>query len=223
METLIWVLLIVLLYLFFFWDPKSQYDVASDKKQSIAPNIIQAVIEAIQKDKPDEVPLETLFVNAVGKDTYSCRFMFLNTQGYFGTQYDVSATITPEGSVTINQISTSARVDNYDAGFTPYKPDTYMDYTDITKSADNRLQQELTNYREKSTSTLREKDVFATENVSNMYGQNIQNDKDMQKFLQGEPQTSFTNKPSASSYIPGPSPVRTGNIVAPGAPVFNSA
>jgi hypothetical protein len=72
METLIWVLLIVLLYLFFFWDPKSQYDIASDKKQSIAPNIIQAVIEAIQKDKPDEVPLETLFVNSVGNNTYSC-------------------------------------------------------------------------------------------------------------------------------------------------------
>ena len=223
METLIWVLLIVLLYLFFFWDPKSQYDIASDKKQSIAPNIIQAVIEAIQKDKPDEVPLETLFVNSVGNNAYSCRFMFLNTQGYFGTQYDVHATVTPEGTVTINQISTSAQVDNYDAGFTPYKPDTYMDYGDITKSTENRFQQELTKYREKSTSTLREKDVFDTENVSKMYSQNIQSDKDMQKFLTSEPQTSFTNSASASSYIPGPSPVRTGGILAPGAPVFNSA
>ena len=221
METLIWVLLIVLLYLFFFWDPKSQYDIASDKKQSIAPNIIQAVIEAVQKDKPDEVPLETLFINMVGNNTYSCRFMFLNTQGYFGTQYDVNATVTPEGSVSINQISTSAQVDNYDAGFTPYKSDRYMDYGDITKSTENRFQQELTKYRESSTSTLREKNVFETENVSDMYNKNIKNDKDMQKFLQGEPKTTFTNSATASSYIPGPSPVRTGDIVAPGARVFN--
>ena len=221
METLIWVLLIVLLYLFFFWDPKSQYDIASDKKQSIAPNIIQAVIEAVQKDKPDEVPLETLFINMVGNNTYSCRFMFLNTQGYFGTQYDVNATVTPEGSVSINQISTSAQVDNYDAGFTPYKSDRYMDYGDITKSTENRFQQELTKYRESSTSTLREKNVFETENVSDMYNKNIKNDKDQQKFLQGEPKTTFTNSATASSYIPGPSPVRTGDIVAPGARVFN--
>ena len=222
METLIWVLLIVLLYLFFFWDPKSQYDMASDKKQSIAPNIIQAVIEAVQKDKPDEVPLETLFVNAVGQNTYACRLIFLNTQGYFGTQYDVNATITPEGVVTINNISTSAKVDNYDAGFTAYKSDTYKDYTDITKSTENRFQQELTKYRETQTSTLRENDQFATENVASAYNKNIQTNQDMMKFLSTEPQTSFTNKPSASSYIPGPSPVRTGDIVAPGAPVFNS-
>lgn len=220
METLIWVLLIVLLYLFFFWNPKSQYDMASDKKQSISPNIIQAVIEAIQRDKPDEVPLETLFVNSVGNNAYTCRFMFLNTQGYFGTQYDVHATVTPEGSVTINQISTSAQVDNYDAGFTPYKPDVYMDYTDITKSTESRFQQELTKYRESSTSTLREKDVFETENVSKMYNKNIETDKDMQKFLQGEPKPA-TKTAGASSYIPGPSPVRTGDLVAPGARVFN--
>lgn len=221
MEVLIWVLLVVLLYLFFFWKPESQYDMASDNKQGVSPNIIQAVIEAVQRDKPDEVPLETLFINLVGPDTYSCRFMFLNTQGYFGTQYDVQATVSPEGSVVIRNISTSAKVDNYDAGFTPYKPDRYVDYTDITKSTENRFQAELTKYRENQLNPLG--DNLTTSKISSMYDKNIQANKEQQKFLQDQQQTSFTNTASPASSVPGASPARTGDIVAPGAKVFNSA
>jgi hypothetical protein len=222
MEVLIWALLIVLLYLFFFWKPESQYNIASDNKQGIPPNVIQAVIEAIQKDKPDEVPLETLFINTVGPDTYSCRFMFLNTQGYFGTQYDVKATVGPEGTVRIENISTSSKVDNYDSGFTPYKPDKYVDYTDIQKAADNKFQSELTSFRESQLKS-NNSDEFSTEKVSAMYGQNIQRDADMQNFLSSEVQTSFTNTASPASTVPGSSPARSGDIIAPGATVFNSA
>jgi hypothetical protein len=222
MEVLIWVILVVLLYLFFFWKPGSQFDMVPDKKQGIPPNVIQAVIEAIQKDKPNEVPLETLFINVVGPDTYSCRFMFLNSQGYYGTQYDVKAVVTPEGSVNIQNISTSSKVDNYDSGFTPYKPDRYVDYTDIQKATDNKFQNELSKFREAQLNPGSSND-FSTQKLSSMYGQNIQANADMQKFLSSQTQTSFTNSASPDSSIPGPSPARSGDIVAPGAPVFNSA
>jgi hypothetical protein len=56
-----------------------------------------------------------------------------------------------------------------------------------------------------------------------MYDKSIQANKDQQKFLQDQQQTSFTNTASPASSVPGPSPARTGDIVAPGAKVFNSA
>lgn len=214
MEVIIWALLVVLLYLFFFWKPESQYDIASDKKQGVPPNVIQAVIEAVQREKPDEVPLETLFINIVGPSTYSCRFMFLNTQGYYGTQYDVQATISPEGTVHINNMSTSASVDKYDAGFTAYRADKYLDYTDIQKSTENKFQNELTKFRE--SQLVSGSDQFETKNVTNMYGQNIQRSKEMRDFLQNEPKTSFTNTTSPESSVPGPSPARSGDMIASG-------
>jgi hypothetical protein len=215
MDTLIWVLLLVALFLVFFWKPQEAYDVAADQKQGVSPNIIQAIIEAIQKDHPDEVPLETLFINSKAAGEYSARFMFMNTVGYFGTQYDVQAKVSPEGSVQITNISTSAQVDNYDSGFTPYKPDTYQDYTDISKTLDSKLMDELANYKKSTQST----DAFSTENVSKLYSQNITTDADMQKFFSSEPTSSFTTSPGSTA--PGPSPARSGDIVASGDRVFN--
>jgi|APCry1669192062_1035393.scaffolds.fasta_scaffold06753_2 hypothetical protein len=221
MESLIWILLVVALFLLFFWKPQEAYDMASDQKQGVSPDIIQAIIEAVQKQSPDEVPLETLFINMTGPDTFSSRFMFFNTQGYFGTQYDVQAKVGAEGSVQILNMSTSAQVDKYDAGFTPFKPDSYTDYSDITKTSEAKLQSELTNFRKVQLDSNNNTDVFATKNVASKYNQNIESDKGMQKFFATEPQTSFTNQATASSYVPGPSPARAGGILAPGAKVFN--
>ena len=221
METWIWIVLILVLFAFFFWKPTATFDVTADQKQGISPDIIQVIIEAIQKEHPDEVPLETLFINKVGNDTYSARFMFLNTQGYFGTQYDVQAKVSSEGSVVVTSMSTSAQVDKYDAGFTPYKPDTYGDYSDITKNLSARLQSELTNSRQNYEKDQKARDtMLTTESMTSKYNQNIQNNAAMAKFMATTSTNSFT--PGSGSTVPGPSPARSGNMVASGASVFNS-
>ena len=221
MESWIWVLLVLVLLAFFFWKPTATFDVAADQKQGISPDIIQVIIEAIQKEHPDEVPLETLFINKVGNDTYSARFMFLNTQGYFGTQYDVQAKVTSEGSVVVTNMSTSAEVDKYDSGFTPYNPDTYSDYSDITKTLDARMQSELTNNRQNYEKDQKARDtILSTESMASKYNQNIQNNSAMAQFMSTTSTNSFT--PGNGSAVPGPSPARSGNMVASGASVFNS-
>jgi hypothetical protein len=221
METWIWVLLVLVLFIFFFWKPVATFDMAADQKQGISPNIIQVIIEGIQKEHPDEVPLETLFINKVGNDTYSARFMFLNTQGYFGTQYDVQAKVSSEGSVVITNMSTSAEVDKYDSGFTPYIPDTYGDYSDITKNLDARLQSELTNSRQNYEKDQKARDLMlSTESMASKYNQNIQNTAGMAKYMSTTSANSFTS--ASGSTVPGPSPARSGEMVASGASVFNS-
>jgi len=221
METWIWIVLILVLFAFFFWKPTATFDVTADQKQGISPDIIQVIIEAIQKEHPDEVPLETLFINKVGNDTYSARFMFLNTQGYFGTQYDVQAKVSPEGSVAVTSMSTAAQVDKYDSGFTPYKVDTYGDYSDITKNLDARMQSELTNSRQNFEKDQKARDtMLTTESMASKYNQNIQNNSAMANFMATTSTNSFTT--GSGSTVPGPSPARSGNIVASGASVFNS-
>lgn len=223
METWIWIVLILVLFAFFFWKPVATFDTTADQKQGIAPDIIQVIIEAIQKDHPDEVPLETLFINKVGNETYSARFMFLNTQGYFGTQYDVQAKVSSEGSVIITDMSTTAQVDKYDSGFTPYTSDTYGDYSDITKSLDGRLQSELTNSRQNYEKEQKARDkMLTTESMTGKYSQNIQNDAAMAKFMATTSANSFTPGVSAASFQPEPSPARSGEMLASGASVFNS-
>jgi hypothetical protein len=223
METWIWIVLILVLFAFFFWKPVATFDTAADQKQGIAPDIIQVIIEAIQKEHPDEVPLETLFINKVGNETYSARFMFLNTQGYFGTQYDVQAKVSSEGSVIITDMSTSAQVDKYDSGFTPYISDNYGAYSDITKNLGSRLQSELTNSRQNYEKDQKARDLMlSTESMASKYNQNIQSNAAMAKFMSTTSANSFTPGVSASSFEPGPSPARSGNMVASGASVFNS-
>ena len=221
METWIWIVLILVLFAFFFWKPTATFDVTADQKQGISPDIIQVIIEAIQKEHPDEVPIETLFINKVGNDAYSARFMFLNTQGYFGTQYDVQAKVSSEGSVVVTSMSTTAQVDKYDSGFTPYKPDTYGDYSDITKNLDARMQSELTNSRQNYEKDQKARDtMLSTESMASKYNQNIQNNSAMAQFMATTSTNSFTA--GSGSTVPGPSPARSGNMVASGASVFNS-
>lgn len=221
METWIWILLVLVLFIFFFWKPAATFDTAADQKQGISPNIIQVIIEAIQKEHPDEVPIETLFINKVGNDNYSARFMFLNTQGYFGTQYDVQAKVSSEGSVAITNISTSAEVDKYDSGFTPYKSDTYGDYSDIKKTLETRTQTELTNYRQNFEREQKARDLMlSSESMASKYNQNIQNTEGMTKFMSTTSSNYYTPEPGST--IPGPSPARSGELIASGASVFNS-
>lgn len=227
METWVFVVLIILLFLYFFWQPKtdvqSMFETAPNNQQAIPPDVIQVIIEAVQKLHPDEVPLETLFINKNGEDKYNARFMFTNTQGFFATQYDVSAQVASEGTVSILNISSTAQVDNYDSGFTPYKADTYTDYTDISKFKESKLQSELTNYRQSAQKRI-DTQWLSNESALKAYNQNINADQDLAKFMATAPPTNFTpGQPNPSTYVPGPSPARAGDMVASGARVFNAA
>ena len=226
MEKWIYIVLILLLFFYFFWQPKStaqsMFETAASNQQAIASDVIQVIIEAVQKLHPDEVPLETLFINKNGEDKYNARFMFANTQGFYATQYDVAAQVGSEGGVSILNISSTAQVDKYDSGFTPYKADTYTDYTDISKFKESKLQSELTNYRQNAQKPINTQ-WLSNQSVMNTYNQNIQNNSDLAQYMATQPPTSFSPQaPTASSYVPGPSPARAGDMVASGARVFNA-
>lgn len=229
MEAWVFTLLVVLLFLYFFWQPKqniqSMFETAASNQQAIPPDVIQVIIEAVQKLHPDEVPLETLFINKNGEDKYNARFMFTNTQGFFATQYDVAAQVGSEGNVSILNISSTAQVDNYDSGFTPYKADTYTDYTDISKFKESKLQSELTNYRQRAQMPINTQ-WLSNESVMKTYGENMQTTEGMTQFMSeaNKSPTGFNpGQPTTSTYMPGPSPARSGDMVASGARVFNEA
>jgi len=219
MDKSLIVILIALLFIMFFWKGAEEdgYDAAADQKQSVHPDIIQVIIEKIQKAKPDEYPLETLFINKTGSDSYSARFMFMNTQGYFGTQYDVQAKVFEDGTVNVVNMTETAQVDQFDAGFTSFRPDKYQKYEDINANLDSQLKSAIENYRsqqqpEPEPSVLTQKSIGAFE-------KNIQNDALMREFMVKQKQAEG---PSQGSVQPGASPARSGEIVAYGAPVFNS-
>jgi hypothetical protein len=206
MESWLVILLVALAFLVLFWKPKSGYDTAADQKQGIPPDIIQVIIEGIQKEHPDEVPLETLFINRVGEDRYSARFMFMNTQGFYGTQYDVQAQVSNEGSVHITSMSASAQVEQYDSGFTPYRPDQYTDYVDIKKTMDDKLKSELVNYRQTMEKTQAD--------VNKIFS----NDAMMAKYMPTAQTNSYAPEPTTAPVV-GLSPARSGNIVGAGATI----
>jgi hypothetical protein len=136
----IWVILLVIAFIvLLLWKPASASYDSTVKRQAVSPDIIEVIIEAVQKNEPDMVPIETLYVNRVGDDQYSARLMFMNTRGYFGTQYDVRATVTGNGVVNITNLSTTSQVDQFDSGFSAYKPDGYRTYNDITASLEGQL------------------------------------------------------------------------------------
>lgn len=136
----IWVVLLVIAFIvLLLWKPASASYDSTVKRQAISPDIIEVIIEAVQKTEPDMVPIETLYVNRVGDDQYSARLMFMNTRGYFGTQYDVRATVTGNGVVNITNLSTTSQVDQFDSGFSAYKSDGYRTYNDITASLEGQL------------------------------------------------------------------------------------
>jgi hypothetical protein len=60
------------------------------KKEMFEPEIIQNTINSIQEKEPDVYPINTVYFNKNTDGTmYDGRFMFLNTTGFYGVQYDV--------------------------------------------------------------------------------------------------------------------------------------
>ncbi len=108
----------------------------------VSPNIIQVIIEAIQKTEPWLQPIETIYITPkTGSQagvTYDARIMFLDTRGFFGTQYDVSASVSPAGSVTILSKTSSSAPDRT-GPFQSYAPDKYQPFADVQADLNQQL------------------------------------------------------------------------------------
>lgn len=109
---------------------------------AVSPNIIQVIVEAIQKQEPWLQPVETIYINpkagTQGGVTYDARLMFLDTRGFFGTQYDVSAVVSPAGAVTILSKTTSSAPDR-NGPFQSFAPDTYQPFADVRDDLNKQL------------------------------------------------------------------------------------
>ena len=79
-----------------------------DTSAPVPPEITGAILSKFQESHPDLQPIETLFINPQSDGSFNSRFMFFNTQHFFGTQSDVRAMVNKDGSVTIGQTTESA-------------------------------------------------------------------------------------------------------------------
>ena len=140
-------LLLVAIFLFLIWNGRqvARYSGSLSPAPSgpsdapVSPDVTQIILEAIQKKAG--YPLETLFIKNTGDNTYDARFMFFSTEGYFGTQYDVKAQITPNGAVNI--ISKSETATTGDSENPAYVPDKYQSYDMIEANLDQQLKDAL--------------------------------------------------------------------------------
>ena len=68
--------------------------------------------------------------------------MFLDTRGFFGNQYDVTATVAQDGTVQILKQVTSSSPDAR-GPFQAFMPDRYQSYKDVEDSLATQVQQAL--------------------------------------------------------------------------------
>jgi hypothetical protein len=136
------ILVLVIIVAFLVWNSRvnlSGYTApvaANDGSTAPVPaDVTQAILEKVQQTKPDEYPLETLFITPQADGSYATRFMFYNTRKFLGNQYDVIAKIASDGSVSITNMTESAKEDPS----TGYKPDVYKPYEDIQTNSTNQL------------------------------------------------------------------------------------
>lgn len=146
MKDLIIVLLVAII-LFLIWNGRQvdQYSgtpapgPAVPTDAPVSPDVTQVILEAVQKSAG--YPLETLYIKTLGDNNYDARFMFFNTENYFGTQYDVKARVSPTGAVTI--ISQSETATTGDSDNPAYVPDVYQPYEMIEANLDQQLRDAL--------------------------------------------------------------------------------
>ena len=143
------VLLLVAVILFLIWNGRQVVRYSDDASASpmnpsdasVSPDTIQVIIEKVQSGLPSMYPLETLYVKSTGEGMYDARFMFFNTDGYYGTQYDVKARVTADGVVDI--INKSETAVTGDSGNPGYVADTYQSYDVIEANLDRQLRDAL--------------------------------------------------------------------------------
>ena len=108
----------------------------------VPPSVIQVIIEALQKQEPWLQPVETIYITpktgAQSGITYDVRMLFLDTRGFFGVQYDVTAGVSPAGGVQILSKTSSSSPDR-SGPFQSYAPDKYQAYDDINKALNDQL------------------------------------------------------------------------------------
>jgi len=108
----------------------------------VSPNIIQVIIEALQKAEPWLQPIETIYITpktgTQGGVTYDTRLMFLDTRGFFGIQYDVTASVSPAGAVTLLSKVASSSPDR-SGPFQSYTPDKYQPFADVQADLNQQL------------------------------------------------------------------------------------
>lgn len=107
----------VLLYLMRNEKAPGARGIAGQKVEGFEPEILQNVLNLIQAKEPNLYPIDTVYFNKNSdseNSTYSGRFMFLNTDGFFGVQYDVES----DGK-TITSLSKSVPPD-YQSPFSGY-------------------------------------------------------------------------------------------------------
>lgn len=143
------VLLLVAVILFLIWNDRQVVRYSDEasappgapSSAAVSPDTIQVIIEKVQSGLPSMYPLETLYVKSAGEDTYDARFMFFNTDGYYGTQYDVKARVSGDGVVDIiNKTESAITGDSDNPG---YVPDIYQPYDVIEANLDRQLMDAL--------------------------------------------------------------------------------
>jgi hypothetical protein len=143
------ILLLVALILFLLWNSRNGDGYSADMTPAstgpsdapVSPDVTQVIIEQVAKSRSTLYPLETLYIKSLGENTYDARFMFFNTDGYYGTQYDVKAAIGKDGGVQI--LSQSETAVAGDASNPGYMPDKYQPYDVIEANLDRQLKDAL--------------------------------------------------------------------------------
>ena len=141
------ILLLIALILFLIWNGRQGAGYSADAPATgpsdapVSPDVTQVIIEQVQKRLPATYPLETLYIKSRGEGKYDARFMLFNTESYYGTQYDVSASIGKDGGVQI--LSQSETAITGDATNPGYQPDKYQPYEMIEANLDQQLRDAL--------------------------------------------------------------------------------
>lgn len=108
----------------------------------VPPDVTQAILAKVQQTAKTIWPLETLYIKSSDKGVYDARFMFFNTDGYYGTQYDVKARVDGGAVQILSKSETAIEGDAQNPG---YVPDTYQSYDVIEQNLDSQLRDAVKN------------------------------------------------------------------------------
>jgi hypothetical protein len=147
---------VALVTAYLFWNTSSltaKYadPIVPSNTPAVPRSIIQAIVEKIQAGAPWLQPVNTVYINPIsdpqGGTSYDARFMFLDTRGFFGEQYDVTAAVSPEGIVNLMK-NTHTSSPSASGVFDRFTPDKYQSYADIRDSLGFQMRQTMQQFGE---------------------------------------------------------------------------
>jgi hypothetical protein len=147
---------VALVTAYLFWTTSSMTaryadPVASSNTPAVPRSIIQAIVEKIQQGAPWLQPVNTVFINPIrdpqGGTNYNARLMFLDTRGFFGEQYDVTASVAPDGNVNLLK-NTHTSSPSPGGVFERYVADKYQSYSDVRDDLAIQLRQATKQFHE---------------------------------------------------------------------------